>query len=372
MTMRVAFLCKRRYMSKDVILDRYARLYEIPFQLARLGHTIQAFCLSYSNDAAQGRWTVDAPPGSLNWESTSPGRTYLPRLLAYPFRLLRRLREFAPDIVIGASDIPHVALGHWLARRLRVPFAADLYDNFEGFGQARVPGMVMALRRAVRDADLVTTTSEPLRELVVNDYRARGKVIAMPSTVDKSVFHARDRNACRTALGLPADAQLVGTAGGLYRDKGILALYAAWRSLEQAHPDLHLVLAGPYEKGTPPPSGPRVHYLGALAHDRIAELFCALDVGVICILDTPFGRYCFPQKAYEMLACNLPVVAADVGAMRTLFADVPNALYAMDDPVALARNIEASLRQPGSAGIAIDDWQSVVARLEPQLRALTS
>lgn len=33
--MRVAFLCKRRYMGKDVILDRYARLYEIPFQLAR-------------------------------------------------------------------------------------------------------------------------------------------------------------------------------------------------------------------------------------------------------------------------------------------------------------------------------------------------
>jgi hypothetical protein len=41
--MRIAFLCKRQYMGKDVILDRYARLYEIPYQLARLGHTVRGY-----------------------------------------------------------------------------------------------------------------------------------------------------------------------------------------------------------------------------------------------------------------------------------------------------------------------------------------
>jgi hypothetical protein len=38
--MRVVFLCKRRYMAKDVIVDRYARLNEIPRQLANLGHQV--------------------------------------------------------------------------------------------------------------------------------------------------------------------------------------------------------------------------------------------------------------------------------------------------------------------------------------------
>ena len=47
--MRIAFLCKRRYMSKDVILDRYARLYEIPRQLALLGHEVLGLCMSYQN-----------------------------------------------------------------------------------------------------------------------------------------------------------------------------------------------------------------------------------------------------------------------------------------------------------------------------------
>jgi glycosyltransferase involved in cell wall biosynthesis len=369
--MRIAFLCKRRYMSKDVILDRYARLYEIPRQLARLGHEVHGYCLSYDS-AKEGEWEHEAAPGKLRWESRSLGRWKLPALMGHPRHVASRLREFAPDVVIGASDIPHVVLGARLAKQLHVPFVADLYDNFEGFGQARIPGFVSALRRAVRNADLVTTTSEPLRDFVIKTYRARGAVIAMPSTVDKSVFHARDRTASRQALGLPAEARLIGTAGGLYADKGIADLYAAWELLEARDPGLHLVLAGPYEAATPPPRGARVHWLGPLPHAQVAELFCALDVGVMCIRDTPFGRYCFPQKAYEMLACNLPVVAADIGAMSALFAGTPGHLYRAGDAADLADCIERQLQSPAASTLPIEDWTQLIGRIEPEIRRLAA
>lgn len=369
--MRIAFLCKRRYMSKDVILDRYARLYEIPFQLARLGHDVRGFCLSYQRQA-EGHWEHEALPGKLTWESRSPGRLFLPGLLAYPHHLLRDLREFSPDLLIGASDIPHVALSAWLAKRLGIPLAVDLYDNFEGFGQARIPGMVAALRHAVRGAALVTTTSEPLRQLVVNDYRAQGEVIAMPSTVDKTIFHPLDRAACRRALGLPADAMLIGTAGGLHRDKGVDALYAAWELISTQSPEAHLVLAGPIDSGFPPPSDERVHYLGLLPHARTAELFSALDVGVIYLRDTLFGRYCFPQKAYEMLACGLPVAAAKVGVMTHLLSSAAAGLYRPDDAVDLARAVFAQLSHPEIPDISIDDWAHTVGVMERRLLGIVN
>jgi teichuronic acid biosynthesis glycosyltransferase TuaC len=364
--MRIAFLCKRRYMGKDVILDRYARLYEIPFQLARLGHDVRGFCLSYQGHD-EGAWEHEAAPGKLSWKSHSPGRLYLPGLVAYPQHLLRRLREFAPDVLIGASDIPHVALAGWLAKRLDVPYAVDLYDNFEGFGQARIPGMVTALRRAVRGAALVTTTSEPLRELVMETYRARGEVIAMPSTVDKNVFRPLDRVACRCALDLPERARLIGTAGGLHRDKGVGTLYDAWRVIAARDPDSHLVLAGPTDPGFPPPSGERIHYLGQLPHARTAELFNALDVGVIYLRDTPFGRYCFPQKAYEMLACGLPIASARIGVMPQLLASAPDGLYRADDADDLARAVLAQLNEPQAARVSIDDWAHIVGVMAQRL-----
>jgi glycosyltransferase involved in cell wall biosynthesis len=367
--MRIAFLCKRQYMGKDVIADRYARLYEMPFQLAKLGHKVGGFCLSYQGHD-KGRWEHDAQPGSLTWESRSLGRMKVTTLFAYPRSMLHRLREFAPDLMIGASDIPHVALSAWLAKRLGIPYAVDLYDNFEGFGQARIPGMIPALRHAVRRAALVTTTSQPLKDLVIGSYSARGEVIAMPSTVDKSVFRPMDRMTCRQSLGLPANVKLIGTAGGLYRDKGVGTLYAAWNFIAQQRNDVHLVLAGPVDPGFPPPTGERIHQLGMLPHARTAELFNALDVGAICIRDTPFGRYCFPQKAYEMLACKLPVAAARVGAMIQLLADVPSGQYDADDAEGLAHALLAQLDRPTVADVPIEDWAQLIGTLEPRLRAV--
>jgi glycosyltransferase involved in cell wall biosynthesis len=369
--MRIAFLCKRRYMGKDVIADRYARLYEIPFQLARLGHTVYGYCLSYQGHD-EGSWEHEAAPGSLTWESRSLGRLYVPALAGYPRHLLHRLCKFSPDAIIGASDIPHVALAAWLAKRLNVPYAADLYDNFEGFGQARIPGMVSALRRAVRGAALVTTTSEPLKELVVEIYHARGEVITMPSTVDKQIFRSLDRTTCRQALGLPLDSPLIGTAGGLFQSRGVGTLYDAWQIIAARRPDSHLVLAGPMDDHFPPPNDARVHYLGMLPHARTAELFNALDVGVIYLRDTLFGRYCFPQKAYEMLTCGLPIVATNIGVMPYLLSTTPASLYCVDDPDDLARAVFAQLNAPTPINIMIDDWAQVIATLDQKLRTLVA
>lgn len=365
--MRIAFLCKRRYMSKDVILERYARLYEIPYQLARCGHEVRAWCLDYHAPSA-GTWQHEAAPGSLTWHSSALGTLKLPTLLHYPLHLQRQLRNFAPQVIIGASDIPHVVWSAYLARRLRIPYAVDLYDNFEGFGQAKVPGLVSALRWAVRHAPLVTTTSVPLQRLVCETYRARGTVSAMPSSVDIAVFRPGDQAAARQALDLPLDGLLVGTAGGLYREKGVEPLYRAWERLQSARADVHLVLAGPTEAQLPPPSGARVHVLGNIAHSKVAELFRALDVGVISILDTQFGRYCFPQKAYEMLACQLPVVASAVGAMVDLFSATPTVLFPAADAEALAAAVLRQLEHPVLPQTPITDWAGLVAEMEELLR----
>lgn len=363
--MRIAFLCKRHYMSKDVIIDRYARLYEIPRQLACLGNEVQCFCLSYQK-TEEGEWLHEAGQGSLHWQSQSLGL----KVLLYPFQLLSQLRAFKPDIILGASDIPHVVLGAWLAQRLVVPFVADLYDNFESFGQAHIPGFVPLLRRAVCSADLVLTTSEPLREHVLVKYQARGDVVAMPSSIDSTVFHPKDKQCAREILGLPQMAKLIGTAGGLYRDKGITDLYEAWPLLAERFPDVHLVLAGSVEQGVPYPEGARVHYLGLLSHDKVAQLFNALDVGVMCIPDTAFGRYCFPQKAYEMLACRLPVVASAVGAMRPLLA--PQFLFEAGNTHDLAEKVALQLTSPALSDIPINDWSVLLERINKKLMKLTS
>ena len=356
-------------MSKDVILDKYARLYEIPNQLALLGHHVECFCLSYQLHD-EGIWNETNDFKSLVWHSKSYLGIKKLGIFGYPLYLLKKLEQFQPDIIIAASDIPHIVWGAWCAKKLNVPFVADLYDNFEGFGQARISGMKQLLRKAVCQAQLITTTSQPLADLVKHDYAAQGQVISMPSTVDTQIFCYQSKLEAQKKLGLQPNKRYIGTAGGLYRDKGVEVIYQAWQQIKHEMQDVDLVLAGPFHPDCPPPEGDRVHYLGSLAHHEIAMLFQALDVGIISILDTPFGRYCFPQKAYEMLACQLPVVVANIGEMNYLFQDVPQALFEAGNAQELVLKLKQQLHTPLHTQVAIEDWETIVKRIEPIVTSL--
>lgn len=362
--MRIAYLCKRQYMGHDVIADRYARLYEQPFQLARRGHAVLGICLSYRPTQARDERHA-AGPGELRWVGLTPGRF---GGLRYPHQVLRLLREFAPEVLVGASDVPLIVLSGWLSGRLGIPLAVDLYDHFESFGLSRLPGLVPLYRRVLRRAAVVTCVSEPLADLVRTRYGARGEVLALPSTIDRTIFHPRDRAACRNRFGLPLEAKLVGTAGGLSREKGIEPLYRAFERLARDDPTVHLVLAGPLDPRCPPPADSRVHYLSMLPHAQTAELFGALDVGVVYLRDTPYGRYSFPQKAYEMVACEIPLAVAQVGAMATLFRDSPQILYEPDDVASLVHCLRAQLARPELASLEIPDWSELAGRMEQALR----
>jgi len=228
--LRIAFLCKRRYMGKDVVVDRYGRLYEMPRQLALLGHDVRGFCLSYRPSAALD--VVDEhADGKLRWISPAMGFARVPGLLAYPRKVLAALNEFRPDVIVGASDAVHVVLAGWLSRRLSTPYAVDLYDNFESFKLTRFPGLERAYRAAIGRAAVVSCTGNALADYVRQTCSPRGVVIALPSTVDRSVFRRGDKAAARRELALPEGALLVGTAGGLLAERGIDTLYDAFQQL---------------------------------------------------------------------------------------------------------------------------------------------
>ncbi|WP_295393317.1 glycosyltransferase [uncultured Thiodictyon sp.] len=353
--MRIAYLCKRHYMGFDVIRDRYARLYEQPRQLALLGHEVLGLCLSYRPTDERDELHGDGS-GRLRWVGLAPGGANRLGLAAYPQRSLAVLRKFRPDLLVAASDAPHVILGGWLARRLGIPFAADLYDHFESFGLSRLPGVKVLYRRALRSAAVVSCVSQPLADLVRIGYGARGAVLALPSTIDRTVFFPRHQVECRRQFGLPLDARLIGTAGGLSRKKGIAPLYSAFIALARDDRRLHLVLAGVLDAGCPPPRHPRIHYLGQLPHARTAELFGALDVGVVYVRDTPYGRHSFPQKALEMSACGLALAVARVGAMESMFLKDQQALYDADDAPALAACLRRQLDYPVRPVLDVPDW----------------
>ena len=102
-----------------------------------------------------------------------------------------------------------------------------------------------------------------------------------------------------------------------------------------------------------------------MTHQDVATLFQALDVGVMCVPDDEFGRYCFPQKAYEMLATNLAVVGTNIGDLIQILQ--ASEVYKSGDAGDLAEKIILQIQKPNILKLNIPNWESTISLFETRL-----
>jgi len=360
--LRVLVLTKRQYTNKDLIDDRYGRIREIPRHLAGNGHSVHGLCLSY-RVRKPGLFRDEG----VLWESINAGPLFLDGWLQFGMRAMQLASE--ADWIWACSDslFGIVALG--VGRLSGVPVVFDLYDNFEAFLPARLPLFKALYRYAVRRCAAVTAVSRPLIGLIGSYGRTDG-VHLIENAVDPELFCSRDKAQCRSKFNLPQRAQVIGTAGSLCKNRGIETLFKSFHMLAEEHPYLHLVLAGPRDVSIP--VHPRIHYMGNLDYHQIPLFISTLDVGIICNRASAFGTYCFPQKAREMMACNVPLIAANVTGTQSLFSDHPEWLFAPDDPNHLAQVIEKRLKDRSTEYGQIPTWSHMAGLLEEVLHNVAS
>jgi glycosyltransferase involved in cell wall biosynthesis len=353
--MRILVLCKRQYTGKDLLIERYGRLWELPQALATAGHEVFGIAIDYRRAQTIRR---------EGWQSV--------RAWPLPQRLLAAWRttaeRFAPEVIWASSDAAHLVAGQRLGDALGVPVVVDHYDDYETFALTRWCGLRSALRVASQRANAITVVGQRLAETL----RARCgdvEIHVIPNGVPAGFGSSVDRRAARTALKLPVDAKLIGTAGALQANRGIADLVAA---AHQLFGTARLVIAGP---GSRPglgamPAG--TIDLGVLPHAQIPLLLRALDVGVICNRDSDFGRHCFPMKLVEMAACGLPVVAADVGEVSALLRAHPQSRYTPGDSAQLAERLRHALHHPDSLPTTLAaTWHEIARGLEVALQSAT-
>jgi glycosyltransferase involved in cell wall biosynthesis len=160
----------------------------------------------------------------------------------------------------------------------------------------------------------------------------------------------------RKKLSLPEGAILIGTAGALSESRDIGLLYHAYKLLQKNGSDIHLVLAGRRSIKVPIPDYGNIHYLGELAQSDVAYFYNALDLAIVPLTDSAFGRYCFPQKVCEILACKIPLVSSSVGVMKDLLKDYPECLFDDGNVEMLVEKILGQLNRAVVPDVLVPDW----------------
>jgi len=152
----------------------------------------------------------------------------------------------------------------------------------------------------------------------------------------------------RAALGIDADATVFGFVGRIVRDKGVVELVEAWRSIREAHPDAHLVVGGVFEERDAVPasvrteleSDPHIHLLGF--RRDVERVFAMLDVLVL-----PTYREGFPVVPLEGAAMALPVLTTRIpGCTEAVVDGETGTLVPVGDAAALAAAMASYATDP--------------------------
>ncbi len=370
--MRIVVLTKRQYTNRDAIDDRFGRLWEIPLELARQGHRVTCVCLSYSKKDAGPQIYEDDQGHEVRWISVNLGTFKVFGFLKYLYVSNRVIREERPGVIWSCSDTIYNVVGYYFSRWYRSRSVADLYDNFESFVSYRIPVLRTLFRKAIRESDGVSCVSECLRSHVVTTYGRQKPTSVITNAVDTNVFRPMDKVDCRSRTKLPQDVTLVGSAGAMHSHRGADMMFRANEGHAGELDGVHFAIAGPRPAGTPIPETDNLHDLGQIPYEDVPVLLNALDLAVVYNRKSAFGDFCFPQKLYEILACRIPIIAADVGEMSLLLKDSPQLLYKDGDVESFVLAAKRQLAHREMPDLDIPTWRDRAQLLEGLMESVSA
>lgn len=250
-------------------------------------------------------------------------------------RVRSLVAEIRPDVVHAYRSPPHLMALWALRSHPGLPLVRTR--------ATMVPPRPTFLNRRIHAATARTLVSaEAVRFLCLEAGFAPDSIVVVQGGVDLGRFDpaAVDRAAAKRALGLPADALVVGQLARLAPVKGHVHLLKAARKVIEAVPHARIVLAGPALPGmdeavrgwaTEQGIADRVLLTGQV--EDVPATLAAFDVGVVASI----GSEAFSRAALEYFAMGLPVVATRVGTLPELVEDGKTGrLVAPQDPDALA------------------------------------
>jgi len=345
-------------ISRDAYVETYDNDWIAYYSrfLAREGFRLRWYVFARDVTAAESRAHVPTgaevrflPAGRLYnwWTARLPWIHHFSLHLAtMSWALVQELRHRRPDVLYvqdyesGRFDVVSV-----LGVALGIPVIGQFHG---GHSPARWP--LKGLRRwALGRATFLLAPNRTEHGRVRATHRlADRQALHVPNPVE--VFEIASGEAAAAAAGIPAGHRYLLFVGRLDANKSADVLVAAFRSLGDDFPDLHLVIVGvgpQLEMVRVAAEGiPRVHLLGWIgSRERVRGLLGGA-YAVVC----PSREEAFPYVVLEAMAAGRPVVASDVNGTRDQIIDgLTGCLVPPGDIPALRGALAALVKDPERA-----------------------
>jgi glycosyltransferase involved in cell wall biosynthesis len=289
--------------------------------------------------------------------------------------LMRRLRDRHGVGLIDAhfaypSGSAAVRLGRWLG----LPSCVTLRGT--ELRHMAVPALRAQVLAAVNGATHVISVSDSLRRVMMDAGVDGSRIEVIGNGVDLARFRRLPRATARARLGLPPDAPVLVSVGGLVERKGFHRVIALLPALSARFPGLrYLVVGGPSPEGDMEARlraqvqalglQAQVVFTGPLPPEALSVPLSAADVFVLATANEGWANVFL-----EAMACGLPVVTTAVGGNREVVCSPEvGTVVPFGDESALAQALTEALQRPWDrerivAYAQANTWDERVQRLQ--------
>jgi D-inositol-3-phosphate glycosyltransferase len=239
-------------------------------------------------------------------------------------------------------SVPHIVLFHTLGTM----------KNNTGIGKNE-PAIRIGMEKELASNchRIIATTAKEKEHLIRYHGTSPKRIGVVPCGVNLELFYPIDRRVARQQLGF-TDEKLILFVGRIEPLKGIDCLLEALYYLQNGpRPRLLIIGGDKYSYGeTQKLIGlsrqlqieDSVTFIGMIPQDQMLYYYGAADACVV-----PSYYESFSLVALESLACGTPVVATDVGDLRSIIHDGETGyVVANNDPIELADKVALLVTQP--------------------------
>ena len=240
--------------------------------------------------------------------------------------------------------VPHITMFHTLGA----------VKNAVGIGEDEPELRIETERHLARNCHhTIATTEKEKEELILHYGASPERISVIPCGVNLELFQPMDKEMAKRQLGF-GDDKIILFVGRIEPLKGIDQLLRAMTYLQNSQ-GLRLVIIGgdehsQYEMERLQKLSRALHiegsvtFPGLIKHEKLPYFYSAADVCVIPSYYESFGLV-----ALESMACGTPVVATNVGDLKSIIHQVDTGYVVMDNaPHHLAEKIALLLSKPGS------------------------
>jgi teichuronic acid biosynthesis glycosyltransferase TuaC len=250
-----------------------------------------------------------------------------------------------PDLLHAHFSYPDGFGMIGLAKKWKVPFVISALGTLERKIAYEGSYTSRQIFEAMNCADKVLSVSEDLKIHIVNLGISEDKVSVVPNGVDMEKFKPAGKEYARNMLNLPQDKKIVLFVGALKKIKGVDYLIEAAKSFLDSNISLYMVgrddgMKKSLEKRAHELKiGNYIKFTGPLNHEDIPLWFSASDILVLPSLSE--GR---PNVVLEAFACEVPVVATNVGGIPELMINGETGyLVPAENPTELSEKVNKLL-----------------------------